>query len=65
MKIITLETSFSKITMEQPKDGAKVKITIMRRFEWEKRSCKEIVYADKDAANKFYMNRIKDGFKEV
>lgn len=49
----------SRILMEQGRQGAKVKITVIDNFG------KEVIWADPDKANWFYKKRLMDGFQRV
>jgi len=53
----------SFITMEQLKKGGKVKITVVNNGGGF--AGKDVIWTDKDSANKFYQNRIADGYKRV
>jgi hypothetical protein len=58
MTIKLVHNNGSTITMEQKKPGYKVKIAVHYS------SCfkDDVLWTDKDSANRFYNNRIKDGF---
>ena len=61
VKLVYKDSSF--ITMEQKYKGGKVKITVDNKSGGF--AGKEVIWTDKDSANKFYKKRIKDGYSRI
>lgn len=55
----------SLVIMEQAYKGAKVKITVINKSIGGGKNSKDVIWTDKDNANKFYQKRIKDGYVRV